>query len=54
MKTWNGVVLGIAVVIGLTLGLNIINALAGDEVAHFFDQLLIAGTVAYGIVYRFF
>jgi len=54
MKSLIGVALGVTVVIGLTLGLNIINVLAGSEVAHFFDQLFIAGTVASVIVHRFF
>lgn len=44
----------LVIAIGLLIGLAIVNVAAASEVAHFFDQLVVAGVVASAIVRLFF
>jgi hypothetical protein len=43
-----------ALPIALAIGLVLVHALAGGEVAWFLDQLVVAGILAFGIVRAFF
>ena len=43
-----------ALSIALAIGLVLVHLLAGGYVAEFFDQLVVAGLVAFGIVKTFF
>jgi len=53
MKT-RDLVLLITLPIGLLIGVSMLCGLADSEMAQFFDQLVMSGIIAYGVVYCFF